>query len=286
MKRKQAAIPRHHIIEGARAGIFIRGIAEIHTLHLHAITEPHRDNHFLLFVMDEGYVDMLIDFKRHQLQAPSISLIWPGQVHSLVEYRNAGGYTISFDAPLMPVPLQRALQQAIAHKPVFSISPGLHQQLMQLCCILHQLNNDNQGIFTVPARHSILQSILTLLANEATVPDPCNRPADTRSVVIEQDFRELLHTRFKEWKKPAEYAGALAISTSHLNDMVHQVSGFSVSHHIQQVVMLEAKRLLYHTPLSVKEISNELGYDDHGYFSRLFKKVTGCTPLGFRQQYR
>ena len=50
--------------------------------------------------------------------------------------------------------------------------------------------------------------------------------------------------------------------------------------------MMEAKRLLYYTELSIKEISNQLGYTDHSYFSRFFRKATGMSASYFRKQYR
>jgi AraC-like DNA-binding protein len=63
---------------------------------------------------------------------------------------------------------------------------------------------------------------------------------------------------------------------------VKAVTGKSVSTHIQLRVVLEAKRLLYHSGRSVKEIAGELGYDDYSYFTRLFTKVVGMTPIAFR----
>ena len=78
------------------------------------------------------------------------------------------------------------------------------------------------------------------------------------------------------------YAKCLNISTPYLNECVKRTTGYSVSYHIHQRVILEAKRLLYHSDKSVKEIAGELGYDDYSYFIRLFVKVTGMTPLTFR----
>lgn len=46
--------------------------------------------------------------------------------------------------------------------------------------------------------------------------------------------------------------------------------------------MLEAKRLLLFTDKQAQEIAFELGYDDPAYFSRLFKKYIGVSPLDFR----
>jgi AraC family transcriptional activator of pobA len=51
-------------------------------------------------------------------------------------------------------------------------------------------------------------------------------------------------------------------------------------------VILEAKRLLYYSDKSVKEIAAALGFDDYPYFSRLFTKVTGMTALVFRNKHR
>ncbi|MCZ8216998.1 MAG: helix-turn-helix domain-containing protein, partial [Cyclobacteriaceae bacterium] len=72
----------------------------------------------------------------------------------------------------------------------------------------------------------------------------------------------------------------------HLNDTVKAFTSNSVSTHIQQISILEAKRQLYFTNKSVKEIAYDLGYDEPVYFGKLFKKITNHTPLAFRQQFR
>ncbi len=91
---------------------------------------------------------------------------------------------------------------------------------------------------------------------------------------------------FKKVKNPAEYAKLLNISTSYLNECVKATTGKSVSTHIQQRIILEAKRLLFHSSRSVKEIAGELGYDDHSYFIRLFVKIVRSTPIVFRDKNR
>ena len=47
--------------------------------------------------------------------------------------------------------------------------------------------------------------------------------------------------------------------------------------------MLEAKRLLLHSEISVAEIADHLGFEDPAYFSRCFKKHTSRSPIDFRQ---
>ena len=52
---------------------------------------------------------------------------------------------------------------------------------------------------------------------------------------------------------------------------------------IVERVMLEAKRLLIHTELSIKEIAYDLGFEEPTNFIKYFRKHTGKTPIEFRE---
>ncbi len=113
-----------------------------------------------------------------------------------------------------------------------------------------------------------------------------SKPADnlSRFETVTKAFKKALENNFTTLKRPAEYAKVLNISTPYLNECVKNATGHPVSYHIQQRIILEAKRLLYHSGKSVKEIATELGYDDYPYFSRLFSKVAGMNALTFRRK--
>jgi len=106
----------------------------------------------------------------------------------------------------------------------------------------------------------------------------------SRFEIVTKQFRQALEVNFIKYKRPSDYANVLNISAPYLNECVKTVTGLPVSYHIQQRVILEAKRMLYHSDKSVKEISAELGFEDYPYFSRLFTKVTGMTALTFRNK--
>jgi len=95
----------------------------------------------------------------------------------------------------------------------------------------------------------------------------------------------MLAMKYKTMKSAGEYASALHLSLSYLNEAVKEATVFTVSYWIQHEILLESRRLLYYGGGSVKEIAHELGYDDHAYFSRMFKKAVGRSPGGFRAQY-
>lgn len=107
----------------------------------------------------------------------------------------------------------------------------------------------------------------------------------TRHKEIVWEFRDLLENNIRINRSPSFYAGRLNITVAYLNEAVNAVLGTSVSRHIQDEIILLAKRKLVYTTASVKEIAHSLGFDDYSYFTRLFTKVAGVSPTLFRKNY-
>jgi AraC-like DNA-binding protein len=91
---------------------------------------------------------------------------------------------------------------------------------------------------------------------------------------------------YKQLHEVADYASLLNISPGHLSDVVKQQSGKPAIAHIHERLVLEAKRLLFHTDQVIKEIAFHLGFEDASYFSRFFKRLTGQTPQAYRDNFR
>lgn len=103
-----------------------------------------------------------------------------------------------------------------------------------------------------------------------------------RKMKIMNDFTLLLNSRFSEIKTSKDFAEKLNISPNYLNAVCKEISNKTVSHIIQERIILEARRLLTHTELTVSEISFRLGFKDNSYFGRYFKKALGIPPERFR----
>jgi AraC family transcriptional regulator, arabinose operon regulatory protein len=73
------------------------------------------------------------------------------------------------------------------------------------------------------------------------------------------------------------------ISHSTLRRIVSEYTGYPLNEYIHRLKMAEAKKILLNTELAIKEISDALGYKDVFYFSRLFKKYVGASPLIYRK---
>lgn len=105
--------------------------------------------------------------------------------------------------------------------------------------------------------------------------------ADRKKQLL-NEFRKILNNKFSELKTAKEFSQILNISPNYLNAICKDIYNKTVSEIIQERIMLEAKRLLSHTGLSISEISYKLGFKDNSYFGRYFKKVTGLPPEKFR----
>jgi AraC family transcriptional regulator, transcriptional activator of pobA len=228
---------------------------------------------------------MMVDFVECKTDLPSILLIAPGQLHQVLEVNDPHGYAISFEPPVINVRLHDELRAYPRQHFFITGTPSLQDKVNIISHLLYELYAGANGGYIRQPVIELLQAMLGLIAGFASAGSENEQLEEGRSKAIEKRFRLLLHERYKTWKKPSLYAEALAISHYHLNDTVKNLTGQPLSAHIQYQSILEAKRLLYFTELTVKEISYEVGYDDPVYFSRLFKKITRVTPVFFRQQH-
>jgi AraC-like DNA-binding protein len=90
-------------------------------------------------------------------------------------------------------------------------------------------------------------------------------------------FFSLLEDAFMKAKTVEYYAGKLCVTAKHLSSVIKMESGFPTSYHINQRIILEAKRKIETQGACLKEIAYDLGYEDVSAFSKLFKRVTGET---------
>lgn len=104
----------------------------------------------------------------------------------------------------------------------------------------------------------------------------------TRKEQIFYDFMKLVEIHFREERNLAFYASALGLTSKYLSAVIKEVSGCQFTYWIDEPLITEAKKLLYYTDKSIKQISQELGFLDQSKFGRFFKNITGISPSLFR----
>ena len=98
-------------------------------------------------------------------------------------------------------------------------------------------------------------------------------------------FIQLLDTHHSKEHAVTFYADKLSIHPNYLNSLVKKHTGLSTKEIIQNRLLLETKYLLHSTTLSIKEISNQIGFSDPNYFTTFFKRLEKISPAGYRTSY-
>ena len=101
---------------------------------------------------------------------------------------------------------------------------------------------------------------------------------------IIRDFKTAVDFHFRKEHSTSFYAKLLNITPDHLNRSIKAKLGKTAKEYIQTRITIEAKRLIYFTDLTNKEIGYELGFNEPANFSAFFKKCTSLSPSNFKKQ--
>lgn len=282
---KTSAIPVHTLNEKARQGIFIRKYNN-QRISGPRIRNAHRDDHYIFILLEKGMGRMMLDFNELKVSGGALLCILPGQVHQGIALHNTSAWFVAMDTSYISdhyravFELQLPQLQAVRLKRSDVERVGACMQLLE-----KEFLQADSSPFRQQVVRSLADAMTGLFARAYTAAEN-GQPAAKRPALITRQFRSLLQSSYKTVKSPSAYANTLNISPSYLNEAVRMTTGMPVSYWIHQEIILEAKRMLYYTDVTVKEIAYALGYEDHTYFSRLFHKTAGMPPLAFRQKHR
>lgn len=108
----------------------------------------------------------------------------------------------------------------------------------------------------------------------------------SRSEVVFQSFMELLSRRKVKKSEVGSYADELCVSAKYLTTVCIKQSGRSAVDWINQFVMDDVAHYLKNTELSMKEISEQLGFANHSFFGKYVKAQVGTSPAEYRKRLR
>lgn len=80
-----------------------------------------------------------------------------------------------------------------------------------------------------------------------------------------------------------DIADKIGVSEAHFCRIFKEYTGFRPFEYINHLKIHKAKELLKDTEMSIKEVSETVGYESHSYFSMLFKRYIGVSPSEYRR---
>lgn len=271
-----------HTKELDTLGLEVREVVDNNVDFNGHLTKAHRDDHYVFYIQEKGLIELMIDFKNHQIKDQSLFFIAPGQVHYYTRQVDSKGHFIF----LNPSYLQNTYRRIFdSNQNISQVVPIQNVVVFNIAQLLFNQVSEAVGDIQKNIIRSLADSLMGMIVLEFSKNENYLKKGIDRKTELTFQFRQLVQQHFLKLKRPKDYAALLHISVPYLNEMVKEQTGCASSYWIQHEILLEAKRLLFYTQLNTKQIAFALQYEDHTYFSRFFKKNEGITPLEFRKNY-
>ena len=252
-----------------------------------SVKYPHRHDFFEVLYLARGSGYHVIDGNRYKIQPPCVFFLSPGQAHKIEFSNDIDGFIYIFTSEFYLI--NQSNQNRLIEFPFFFT---IRQDNPPL-----QLNKENDVYFleslfqkgvdelakekySVDLLRAILDLLLTFCATFYKSEE--NLLNKGKGHILVKRFFQLVEKNYQKNFTVNEYADKLAVTPNHLTQTVAQLTGRTSSQIIKLKQILESKRLLVHTSLSVTEIASHLGFSDQSYFAKFFKRETGKSPLQYR----
>ena len=234
-----------------------------------------------------GHHTYKLDFTAHTALPGTIIQVQPQQVLRFPAHDDWDGLLLRFAPEFLP-PIQRdrsegALLTAFRTLPTQwqpepSFGASIHAQLQQM--------QDTLAL-EMPAatQRSLLRFQLYGLLTLLTVSTPAPHASTSRHPQAQRfrRFEALLEQDFPAQHQLGHYAALLHCTERSLTRACLEMSGHSAKTLIRSRLLLEARRLLAYTDLSIQEVASRLGFHEPTHFVRFFRTQTGLTPAAYRE---
>ncbi len=128
--------------------------------------------------------------------------------------------------------------------------------------------------------HTVLLTVLKIASGISAGPSSREQlsAAEKKKQWLIAEMKRYIHRHFQEQITLDELASSLGVSQYHLSRIFNEESGFSLPEYLTMVRMERAKTLLSEGRLNISQVAYQVGYEDSGYFSKVFKKHFGHRP--------
>ena len=248
---------------------------------------PHRKDYYMLVLVKRGGSRHWVDMVPYTLKPDTFYFSVPHQVHVKEKSARMNGILLCFTDEFLAIEENQLLKQLpVIQNPQNGHELNLSAEnvdfiedvLRKMLSEYDQKSDWKNGMLLAYLR--VLLIYLSRLYMEQFSEDV------PEGKVLLKKFQALIEEQYKELHDVAAYADRLFISAGHLGEVIKQQSGKTAIEHIHERLVLEARRLLFHTDSSIKEIAWQLGFEDASYFNRFFKRLNSETPMHYRKQSR
>lgn len=247
------------------------------------MTDPHSHNYYCLSILYEGKIPHFADLDNSLTSAPALLLLNTDQVHIHTDLGNSKVISMAFSSNFIHGQNKKLGDyiETVFSQTQIELSDkeleGLDRYIQLII-----LENDKGYHKDLEIIKCLLNVVLIQCAKLAD--RPTKKIYDKNNVFT--NFKNVLKKHYRSNHQVKFYADELNITTEVLTQVVKNASNRTPKQMINEHLLTEAKRLLYWSDITVREVAWELGFETDGYFNRFFKKFEGITPKEFQRVLR
>ena len=275
----------------AELQIEVVALHSLSNLNIEHLAKPHRTDFYHIFLFENCQPVHFVDFEPIPIEPYSLLFISKDRVHQFDQLLKYEGSILIFTDDFFCTSesdtkylRSSILFNDIADKPTIKLTKTEFEKYRNICdSITEELSLPIDKSKPVLLKN-FLHNFLLLAEREKRNQgfSDLKKGADLDYTLF---FRDLVESNYTKLKSVSDYAKLIFVSEKRLALATTKVLGKSPKEIINDRILLETKRLLIHTHLSIKEIGQELGFEDPAYFVRYFKKQTSTTPVEFREMH-
>lgn len=238
-----------------------------------------------ILYLHKGQAEIEVEGEKIVVTEACIQVVPSLCVHGFRFSPGTQGYVLSLALPLLTrFETEFGRQMAVLSRPhcIAVKQSRLHiRTLFSTLLDEYQQDNDARELML----HAMLSALLVWLNRQVQGSLPVEDKAERRRAVMRQ-FARQIESHYREHLPLSDYAQAIGLSVTHLNYLCHEFYDCSALNVLHQRLMLEAKRSLQYTSMTVTQLSDYLGFSDATYFSRFFRRYAGVSPKIFRENMK
>ncbi|RUT71013.1 helix-turn-helix domain-containing protein [Flavobacterium cupreum] len=249
-----------------------------------------RNNYFSLIWITKGNGKVKADFAEHHFEEDSLLAFSPYQPFMICTKEDIQGIAIHFHPDFYCIHMHQkevscngVLFNNVYQPPFTRITD---QAKITFQMVIDQMKTEIQN--EELAQYELLISYLKIFLITASrlkreQLEELKSTPDSKEPFILQNLKDAIEDHFKTKHSAGHYAEMLNISPKALAKLSKNYFNKTLTDLIAERIIIEAKRELYMTNKTIKEIAYQLGYDDEHYFSRFFKTNADVSPQLYRE---
>lgn len=250
-----------------------------------SLDNPVQFNEYTVLFISEGEGIYYADFASFSFKAPVILFSTPQQSIYIRQTKKITCTTLQFHGDFYCIEFHR--NEVACNGLLFNniyLEPSINLTEKQHLLYRQIVKNLADELQHQEPSEIVLRAFLQLfLAKSSSIKLNSRDRMELKKDEKMDHFKTLLEENFLTLHKPSEYASLLAITPNSLTKQCNNRFGKTPTQLIQERLILEAKKHLHLTRMSIKEIAFALKFKDEYYFSRVFKKMTKISPQTFRK---